>query len=124
MCIRDRVTTDGMVSTVTGIRADIMKPEMFEAIPTFKNIKSELTALDLEVKTLAAAAVSHDSPPGLPDGSVGFATAIASAVAAAIRKPEGESEGWSGVAGSRLFTQRVKEYRGPTFEFSSWAQIF
>ena len=119
-----KVTTDEVVSTVTGIRADIMKPEMFEAIPTFINIKSELTALDLEVKSLAAG-VGHDSPPGLhPGSSADFAATIASAVAGAIRRPEGDSEGWSGVAGSRLFTQRVKEYRGPMSEFSSWAQTF
>ena len=39
-------------ATMTGVRAGIMKPETFEAIPTFVNIKSKLTALILTVKTI------------------------------------------------------------------------
>ena len=48
---------------------------------------------------------------------------ICAAVAQAVRAPESDS-GWAGVAGSRLFTQRVKEYRGPMSEFASWAKAF
>ena len=31
---------------------------------------------------------------------------------------------WAGVAGSRLFTSRVKEYSGPSSSFQSWAKNF
>ena len=72
---------------------------------------------DLQVNMAAGAGT-------LPPGSgTEFVTAIATAVASAIRKPDGD-ENWAGVAGSRLFTQRVKEYRGPASEFASWAQTF
>ena len=121
--IKNEITE--LSATVTGVRADILKPEMFETIPTFVNIKSELTRLNItvsdhgpQIQQLMNGAVAGSSSTPLVGSQADLAATIASAVAVALRKPDGETEGWAGVAGSRLFTQRVKEYRGPMSEFS------
>ena len=75
---------------------------------------------------MSSGPVGSGGPVGayMPTGSqVDVVANIAAAVAQAVRTPESDS-GWAGVAGSRLFTQRVKEYRGPMSEFASWAKAF
>ena len=101
--IKNEITE--LSATVTGVRADIMKPEMFETIPTFVNIKSELTRLNLtvsdhgsQIQQLMNGAGAGSSSTPLVGSQADFAATIASAVAVATRKPDGESEGWAGVA--------------------------
>ena len=122
----------GLDAAVDKIRADISQPATFESLPTFVNIRSELTAIDLAVSDHTTqlqslmSAVGASLPQFSPSAgsSADFAATIAEAVARAIRKDGDDEKGWQGVAGSRLFTQRVKEYRGPAAEFASWAQTF
>ena len=86
-------------ATVTGVRADIMKPKMFETIPTFVNIKSELMGLNVtvsdhgsQIQQLMSGAVAGSSSTPLVGSQADVAATIASAVAVATRKPDGESE--------------------------------
>ena len=69
---------EALDAALVAVRADIMKPDHFESAPTFINIKSELTSLDLEiknlenqVKSLVAGAGSGSRPGSSPDGPVG-----------------------------------------------------
>jgi len=57
-------------------------------------------------------------------GMVNLATAVGEAVAKALQHKEPSGENWQGVAGSRVFTTRVKEYAGPTNTFSNWSATF
>ena len=92
--------------------------EALDNAPTIKQIKGDITDLDLRLSSVG----SGSAPPADPQ-SAGLVAAVAAAVAQAVSKPGGD-DGWAGVAGSRIFTQRVKEYRGPMGEFSSWAKTF
>ena len=114
-----KVAMSDVPKELTTIKQKIVEMNSVDALnnaPVIKQIRSDISDLDLKVGPTGDSSGVAD-----PQGSVGLATAIATAVAQAVTKPEGDG-GWAGVAGSRIFTQRVKEYRGPMSEYSSWAK--
>ena len=117
-----KVAVADIPAELAAVKQKIVEMNSADALnnaPTIVQLRKEISDLDIKMGPTGAVG----SGVADPQGSVGLATAVATAVAQAISKPDGDS-GWAGVAGSRIFTQRVKEYRGPMSEFSSWAKTF
>ena len=69
------------------------------------------------------------APSTMTGGGDSSTIQIAAAVGEAVAKVLNtgsvrESWDWAGVAGSRAFTSRVKEYAGPTSTFKGWSSTF
>ena len=73
-------------------------------LPTTKALQEIKSSVD----HLEIAMGSMSTPTTVDAGMVNLATAVGEAVAKALQHRASSNDGWQGVAGSRVFTSRVK----------------